>query len=338
MPKTPRPANPDLRGRPADIAARRQRRLHVPHRSRRVPEASWHVTYPRPVPQTWHAIAAQKGFRVHSRVRDRYHLALECRDCGGLTAHKVYTLRTARPRCGACAEAALAKTARAAGLVFLRRAQTDHQYGLYRASCGHVVRRQFELVERIAAGRTHLRCAKCLVAREEAEARRRGWMRLGRDPRGGPNYRLYRHHCGHIQRVARVNMAWGQCRCAACGGAWIARPSFIYLIRIAIAEQGLELLKLGFSKHPVKRLRHQLGLPRGTKAELIRVLPIATGHDACTQERAAHATLRRRFPEAVVPLETIAGVLNVRSEVYAPQIFDEIMRLMDGIEARHART
>lgn len=332
QPRAPRPSRPSVRGVPYEVVTSRQRRLHVPHRSRHVPASDW-VDFPGQVPATWHDFARAKGFRVHARVRDRFHVALECAACGGLTAHKAYTLRTAQPRCGACAEADLSDAARAAGLNFLRRDGRHHKYGLYRAACGHVVRRQFEFVERVAAKRIDLRCERCLRARERDEASRQGWTRLSRDPKGNPGYRVYQHSCGHVQRVARVNMSWGQVKCARCGSAWNARHSFIYLLRIDVPQMGLHFLKLGFSKTPVKRHRHQLGLPRSARVELVRVLPMATGHDACAQESAAHATLRRHHLDVVVPPEVYAGVLNVKSEIYEAWGFDLIMGLLDQIEA-----
>jgi len=336
-PRSPKPARPSVRGVPFDVVTNRRRRLHVPHRSRHVPAGEWR-DYPRPVPEAWARIARDKGFRVHGRIRDRYHVALECDACGGLTAHKAFTLRRAQPRCGACAEADLADAARAAGLIFLRRDGRNHHYGLYRAACGHVIKRQFEFVERVAAKQTDVRCEKCLRARERDEASQRGWERLGRDPQGNANYRMYRHSCGHSQRVARVNMMWNQVKCAACGGAWNSSPSFIYLARIEMTSRGIHLLKLGFSKTPVKRLKHQLGLPRSAKVDLVRVLPMASGHVARAQEAAVHATLRRRHPDAVVPPEVYAGTLTVRSEVYEAWAFDLIMRHLDRIEAAHPPT
>ena len=83
-----------------------------------------------------------------------------------------------------------------------------------------------------------LRCATCHAAREAAEARRFGWQRLGPCPSGRPNYRLYRHRCGHVQRVAQANMLWGQCDCAGCGQGWSARPSFLYLFEIHLPARG----------------------------------------------------------------------------------------------------
>lgn len=332
QPRAPRPSRPSVRGVPFEVVTSRQRRLHVPHRSRHVPASAW-VDVAGRVPASWHDFARDKGFRIHARLRDRFHVALECTACGGLTAHKAYTLRTAQPRCGACAEADLSDAARAAGMVFLRRDAVHRHYGLYRAGCGHVVRRQREFVERVAAKRTDLRCERCVRAREQDEAARQGWTRLARDPKGNPNYRVYRHSCGHSQRVARVNMSWGQVKCAGCGGAWNARDSFIYLLRIEVPQIGLHVLKLGFSRTPVKRHRHQLGVPRSAKVELVRVLPMATGHDACAQESAAHAILRRHHPDVVVPPEVYAGVLNVKSEIYEAWGFELIMGLLDQIEA-----
>lgn len=309
-------------------------RLHVPHRSRSVPADLW-VDFERSVPEAWRAMARDKGFRIDRRVRDRMHLALECLDCGALTAHKVFTLRTARPRCGGCAEAELLIQARKAGLTFLHRDRVNRHYGLYRAKCGHVVKRQFEFLNRIAAGSTDVRCEICLQQREAEEARRQGWLWLGHDPAGNPSYRLYRHHCGQIQRIARTNLQWGQCDCARCGKSWAAKPSFIYLLALDFTDGTPRLIKLGYSKHPIKRWRHQLKLPKSAKVDVIRIVAMPTGHDACGTELAAHAALIRQHPELAVPQEVYADVLNVSSEVYWPAAEGVIHSLLDEIEARY---
>lgn len=311
----------------------RQRHLHVPHRSRHVARKQW-VEVDRPIPETWKRMAHAKGFRIHSRVRDRFHVALECKSCGALTAHKSFTLRTAQPRCGACAETAMIEKARSAGLIFLRRDLLDRHYALYRGKCGHILRRQFEFVERVVAGKTDVHCDTCMIEREQQEAARQGWRWLDRDPQRNPDYRLYRHHCGHRQRIARVNMAWGQVKCAACGDAWNATASQIYLLRIHIPGR-LDVLKFGFSKNPLKRFRHQLGLPQAAEVELIRTIAMCNGHEACSAERQAHAFLRRHMPAAVVPAERYAGLLNTKTEVYTLAAHAAIMREMDTIEARH---
>lgn len=326
-------SRPSIRAIPYEVASGRCQPLYVPHRSRHVPATAWRA-YPGQTRRDWYQFADQKGFRIHSRIRDRLHLALECHDCGALTAHKLYTLRSAQPRCGGCAEAAHMAQAAAAGLTFLQRRDKDRHYATYRAACGHTVHRQFEFVERVAARLTDINCGRCQVQRENAEAKRQGWHRKSRDPQGNPNYRIYRHHCGHEQRIARVNMAWGQCKCARCGTAWNARASYIYLLRIEVSEAKLHVLKLGFSRTPVKRFRHQLGLPRSAQVELIRTLQMRTGHDACAAEKAAHAELARSLPDAVVPTPVYAGVLNVVSEIYFPSAFDAIMAAMNRIEAQ----
>lgn len=337
MPKshTKRPAPRfSVRDIPYEVVTSRQRRLHVPHRSRHIPASAW-VDFNRRAPDAWNAMAKEKGFRIHHRVRDRLHLALECLDCNSLTAHKVFTLRTAQPRCGGCAEADHIAQAEAAGLSFLHRHNDDRHYAAYRAGCGHTVHRQFGFIERVSAGLTDISCERCQVRREKAEAKRQGWRRKSRDPKGNPGYRIYRHLCGHEQRIARVNMAWGQCKCAACGTAWNARTSFIYLLRIEVPEADLHVLKLGFSRTPVKRFRHQLGLPPSANVDLVRTLPMRTGHDACIEEKAAHAALANSLPQSVAPLSLYSGKLNVVSEIYHPRAFEAIMAAMDEIEARN---
>ena len=309
------------------------RRLHLPRRSARVPASAWR-SFDRPVPPSWHHIAQTKGFRIAGRVRDRLHLALECHACGSLTAQKVFTLRAAQPRCGGCADAAHNDRAARAGISFLRPSRRHRHYALYRLSdCNHIVSRQRELIERVASGRTAIRCERCLRQREAQIASSHGWQRLCRDPAGSPNYRIYRHHCGQEQRVAVANMMWGQVQCSCCGTGWNAQASFIYLFRIEVPEAGLHVLKLGYSKHPVKRLRHQLGLPATAQVEILRVLPMPTGHDAHAAETRAHAVLCRTMPDAVVPQAEYAGLLNVTREIYRPGALAAVHAQMDAIEA-----
>lgn len=310
----------------------------MPRRSRHVAASAWQHVLPDPIPADWSRIARAKGFRIHSRIRDRHHVALECNACGALTAQKVFTLRTARPACGGCAEGAHVAHARKAGLVLLGRDPDDRHYGLYRAPCGHEIRRQFGLVERAASGRAGIRCETCLREREEAEAERIGWRRPGADPAGNPNYRLYRHSCGHAQRIARSNMLWGQVDCAGCGRTWTARPSQIHLVEITLPEAGLRLVRLGYSNTPQKRFRHQLGLPRGARVDLIRTVAMASGHAACAREKHAHAELRRRRPETVVPQADDAGLVRTRTEICRPTALADLHALLDRLDAELART
>lgn len=188
----------------------------------------------------------------------------------------------------------------------------------------------------MAAGRTKLRCEICHLAKEDAEALAMGWKRIGKDPKGNPSYRLYAHSCGHLQRISRGNLQWGQCDCAACGTSWSARPSAIYLVRIQPPAPLPEVVKLGFSKHHEKRFRHQLALPDEAKVQTLRLLPIKNGHSAMSAEKSVHRHMIRHFPNLVVPPHVFAGFLNVTSEIYWPQAIPEINRQLDAIEAQQA--
>lgn len=307
--------------------------LHIPHRSRNVPPDAW-CDYDRPVPPAWAELAAGRGFRVDRRVRDRYHLALECEACGSHTAVKVFALRDAAVRCGGCAARARAQNAQGAGLAFLRRDPGSRHYGYFRAPCGHTVRRQFELIRRVRNGKTGLRCAVCRVAREQDEARAHGWHRICPDTDGNPAYRLYRHGCGHVQRIARVNMRHGQCDCARCGESWSSKPSVIYLARISLPGLEGDVVKFGYSAHPRKRFKHQLGLPRSARVRFLRLLEMPSGHAACAAEKAANARLARDFPDLVVPQSIYRGLINVRSEIYWPTLIAVIEAELDRISGQ----
>ena len=280
----------------------------------------------------WAEAAHRKGFTLIARVRDRLHVALRCRTCGEVHVARHSVVMTAQPLCPHCIEARWRETALTAGLTWLARDAHRH-YGHYRLPCGHTARRQFSFVERVASGAVAVRCETCLVHREADEAIRFGWARLGRDPKGNPSYRLYRHSCGHEQRIARANLHWGQCDCAGCGQSWTAKPSFIYLLDIRHPGTQRHYLKLGYSSHPAKRHKHQLGLPKDTLVEVLRVVAMPTGHDACAREKAAHARLKRDHPEALVPHPEYADLMNVVSEIYRPESLSIFQATLDRIEA-----
>ncbi|WP_199262361.1 hypothetical protein [Paracoccus binzhouensis] len=281
----------------------------------------------------WSEAARSKGFDLIARVQDRLHVALRCQPCGGVHVARHSVLMTAQPLCPHCIEARWHATAIAAGLTWLGRDTAHRHYGRYRLPCGHTARRQFTFVERVASGAVSARCETCLVHREEEEALRFGWARLHRDPQGNPAYRLYRHSCGHEQRIARANLQWGQCDCAGCGQSWTAKPSFIYLLDIRHPGTRRHYLKVGYSSRPVKRHRHQLGLPKDALVEVLRVVAMPTGHDACTREKAAHARLKRDHPQALVPHPEYADLMNVVSEIYRPDALSILHETLDRIEA-----
>ena len=293
--------------------------------------------FPGPIHTHWQATAAAKGFDLIARIRDRHHLQLRCRTCGGGVTAKLFTLMRHQPLCPHCLAARRSAVATAAGVTFLSPDPDRRGYGRFRAPCDHVLARQFELIERVAKGQTGLRCETCHAEREASEARRFGWERLGHCPSGRPNYRLYRHHCGHVQRIAQANMLWGQCDCAGCGRGWNAKPSFLYLFRICLPattdRSARHYLKLGYSAHPVKRHRHQLGLAKDAQVEVLRVLAMASGHLACGAEQAAHRRLTSAHPKAVVPAPELAGAMNVVREIYRPGLLPMIEAELDRIAA-----
>jgi len=332
MPHQKRSNRPDVRTAAFVVIPDKPTPLYIPHRSRNVAPELW-SDYPCTIPDHWHDLARGKGFCIDRRVRDRNHLALQCLTCGSHTAVKIAALRSSAVRCGGCAARLRDTNAQDADLVFLRRDEGDHSYGFFRASCGHEIRRQFGLIERVRAGETGIRCGICLIAREEDEARANGWERLGADPMGNPNYRLYRHACGHEQRIARVNMRNSQCDCSGCGESWSSKPSTIYLARIVLPT-GLEVLKFGYSANPKRRFKHQLGLSTYARVTMLRLLSMPTGHMACAEEKAANARLARDYPESVVPHALYADLINVRSEIYTPDLLSRIEQEMDRIEAR----
>ncbi|WP_323718404.1 hypothetical protein [Paracoccus aminovorans] len=281
----------------------------------------------------WVEAARSKGFTLIARVQDRFRVALRCQTCDGVHVARHYVVMKAQPLCPHCIETRWRATALAAGLTWLGRDPGHRHYGRYGLPCGHESRRQFTFVERVASGVVSARCETCLVHREEEEALRFGWTRLGRDPQGNANYRFYRHSCGHTQRIAVANMKWGQCDCAGCGQSWTAKPSFIYLLDIRHPGTGRHYLKLGYSSHPAKRHKHQLGLPKDAFVEVLRVVAMPTGHDACAREKAAHARLKRTHPEALVPHPEYADLMNVVSEIYRPESLPILHDTLDRIEA-----
>lgn len=114
--------------------------------------------YRGPFMPGWIAAAETKGFDIAARVIDRLHLALRCRTCGHVFACRIFTLTNTQPICHACLEARRAETAIRAALVYLGRDPQSTAYGFYRARCGHVLRRQYEIIGRVAEGLTGLRC------------------------------------------------------------------------------------------------------------------------------------------------------------------------------------
>ena len=294
-------------------------------------------SHPGAIHAHWQATANAKGFDIIKRILDRYHLALRCHVCGHVHVSRIYTLMSASPQCPACLLGRLERDARAAGLTHLRRDPANRHYSIYRAACGHQLRRQHEIIRRVAAGTTDLRCESCHAVSETQEARRRGWMLIGPDPDGDPNYRIYTHadSCGALQRIARANMQTGRFTCATCGEAWVASGSFLYAMAFTLAT-GRELVKLGYSRDPESRLTHQLRIDRDMPCEILRFVPMATGQQAIRTEKALHSQLRETHPDEVIDSMSYRDSIRVRSEIYDANLTPLILSMLDEIERKAA--
>ncbi|MFN4129356.1 MAG: GIY-YIG nuclease family protein [Paracoccaceae bacterium] len=280
----------------------------------------------------WTKAAEVKGFEAVSRISDRLHLALRCHRCGTSQKTRVFTLMSAQPQCQACVISDWRADAVAAGLIFLRRDPAHRHYAHYRAPCGHEVRRQTGLVRRIAAGDVSCRCEICHTATEAAESEARGWMLTGADPEGNPNYRHYRHTCGHEQRIARANMQSGRFSCGGCGEAWPAARSFLYAMEFTLAS-GRDVIKLGFSRDPASRLAFQLQRDAEMPCQILRQVEISSGQKAIRIEKAMHSHLKSQYPDLAVDPAAWQGQIRVKSEIYDSSLSPVILSMLDDLDA-----
>lgn len=306
--------------------------LFIHRRSQHVSAENWNVIYDGDIHQHWRDRAAEMGFTIKARVRDRYHVALQCAECGELTAHKIYALRTSIVRCEYCAHQKRLALSKAAGLEFLGRDPKNRHYALYKKSdCGHVLRRNTVSVGRIAARIFDAQCEECQRQREASEADEFGWKWIERDP-GNPSYRFYEHECGNQQRIAVANMRNGECDCAQCGQSWTSKKSHLYIFRISFPKIKKTVLKFGYSSRPNKRLRLQLGLDDDAKSKILRTAPITNGHTAQRFEKTEHVRLANGFPEMVIHKKEYGDLLNVCSEIYDPALLNELNAIFDRVE------
>lgn len=94
---------------------------------------------------------------------------------------------------------------------------------------------------------------------------------------------------------------------------------------------GAQLVKLGFSRNPDSRLRHQLLKHRSVEAQILKTVPMATGQLALQTEKRLHTRLKTAFPDSIAPPDLYAGSINVRSEIYFADVTAEIVRMLDEI-------
>lgn len=292
-----------------------------------------HPVFPGAILPQWIKAAEAKGFDIVGRIIDRLHLALRCRRCGATQKTRLFTLMSAQPLCQSCLLADWRKDAAASGLRFLRRDPVHRHYAFYLSPCGHEVRRQFELVKRMAAGGVGIRCETCHAATEAEEAQARGWRLTSADPEGNPNYRTYTHtECGHDQRIARANMQSGRFSCGGCGEDWPGAASYVYAMAFTLAS-GRGVVKLGFSRDPDSRLTYQLRRDSEMPCRILRVVPMATGHAALCAEKAMHKELKRAHPDAAVDPQAWRGQIRVKTEIYDGALTPVILSMLDALEA-----
>ncbi|WP_324753175.1 GIY-YIG nuclease family protein [Roseovarius sp. Pro17] len=310
--------------------------LHLPRRSRDVDESEW-TEQKRRIPAAWHTIAERKGYRIDRRVRDKDHVALECHSCGAHTAHKVFTLRSARPACGGCREAQMRGNAAKAGFILVARDEEDRHYATYRLPCGHEARLQLGRLQLLATegpapDHDGFHCETCHQERLQQTAAKWGWRVVGPDLDGSANYRQLAHEaCGFDQRVAIANLETGRFGCGGCGESWMTAESWVYLMRFGVPGLG-GFIKLGYSRNPQSRLRYQLRLRSDVEAELIDEVPMPSGHVALRLEKALHRQLKADHADKVIPRAELTGWINVTSEIYAAEAEPVIRRMLDAIE------
>jgi hypothetical protein len=294
------------------------------------------VVFDGPIHPHWQAAAVAKGFKIEARVADRYHLALCCDECDGLTKTRLSVLMSAQPICAPCLAAKHAEAARMAGLKFLGRDASDRHYAFYQAKCGHTMSRQFALIERAAAGEAGVRCEECLHAKHASEAEEQGWTLVGADPANRTSYRLYQHQkCGADQSIAVGNMNTGRFDCSHCGETWSAAKSNIYMMRFDLAC-GETVLKLGYSRNPNSRLRHQLQTGPRRDGELLRAIAVSSGRTAIIEEKAMHKRLRTELGHTLVSPVRFTDQLKVKSEIYTLEALDLMTSLLDDLASRQA--
>ena len=130
-------------------------------------------------------------------------------------------------------------------------------------------------------------------------------------------------------------MTTGRFDCGHCGETWSAAKSNIYIMRFALAC-GETVLKLGYSRNPYSRLRHQLQIGPCRDGTLLRVIGLPNGQTAINEEKAMHKHLKTELRHTLVAPARFTDQLKVKSEIYTLEAFDLMTSLLDDLAARHA--
>lgn len=283
-----------------------------------------------PIHDNWQVAAQENGFEIIRRCADPAYVELTCQTCGRTHEKRHSVILGSTPICPHCVEHRWREDATSAGVEWLGRDPQHRKRGLYRARCGHVVARQFELIKRIVAGNCALRCETCQRLTEEAEARTAGWELVGPSPDRGSSYRRYRHRCGHQQDVARANMQTERVCCGRCGVGWATAPSFIYCMRFGLPN-AQQMVKLGYSNNPRSRLHHQLMCSPEIGGAILRTVAVSTGRKAQSLEKRMHGALKRAHPNAIIPPARYREHLRVKSEIYDARLEPTILAMLSQL-------
>jgi hypothetical protein len=104
-------------------------------------------------------------------------------------------------------------------------------------------------------------------------------------------------------------------------------------------ENGRKLVKLGFSRDPESRLRHQLQRDPEMPCAILHAVAVPTGQEAIVIEKRLHAQLRLGFSDCGVDPEVYRGKIRVKSEIYDARLTHTILNYLGEVEdalGRHA--
>ena len=262
-------------------------------------------------------------------------LLLGCRKCGEPLLRRTNVVVNSKIDCRSCIQ----KPYDAAGDQFDATVLGKDPNGRHRhdqlviLSCGHKKRLQKSQIQKVARRANAVDCVPCRHARYDTEAKAYGWSFLSMST-DRPSYAFYRHECGVEQEIGIGNMKLGQCSCRQCGDLEKPGQPGIYIFQIDLPN--LSVLKFGYSKRHVHRLRRDLRIAKSVPTEILRFLPLPDRPLAISEERKAHRYLRQHHPDWVVPKREFGDAIFVKSEIYRPEALPMMNRLLDEIARKHA--
>ena len=289
-----------------------------------------------PVKEKWTAAAKQKGYVVLGLGgEERQFVVLGCTRCGEPLLRRSSVIEGKGDiHCRSCIRKPYDIAAAKFGATIIGKDPNGGRHDrILKLACGHVKKLQRGRILKVARGTGNVDCYPCRLERYDVEAKAYGWTFLSElESRQG--YALYRHDCGVVQEISIGNMKVGQCSCRQCGDQEKPGQPGIYVFQIDLPN--LSVLKLGYSKRHVHRLRRDLRIAKSVPTEIIRFLPLPDRPLAISEERKAHRYLHKHHPHLVVPKAEFGDAIFVKSEIYRTNALPQIQRLLDEIARQHA--